>query len=276
MAGVNSFGFGGANAHVIIVEPPALPRAKHEDAWPERAWPVVLSARSEEALRGCAMKLATWLTERANLNGESPVLPDFTYTLGAQRNHHPHRLTLVTRSIPELIQELDAFAIKQEIVKARTSFTPRPEHPPRIAFVMSGQRTSMVGHGSRADAARAGFPPMIERCDAAMRGYTRFSLLDELGRSEETSEMHRTEIAQPAIFAMHVALAELWKSWGVQPAAVVGHSVSEIAAACVAGVFSLEEGARNRRLARAVHGRLRPRRRDDARRRPSARRKRAP
>ncbi|HEY5894949.1 MAG TPA: SDR family NAD(P)-dependent oxidoreductase [Chthoniobacterales bacterium] len=244
MAGVNSFGFGGANAHVILVEPPVLPQAKHADAWPERAWPVVLSGRSEEALRGCAMKLAAWLTERSDLNGDSPVLPDFTYTLGTRRNHHPHRLTLVIRSIPELIQELDAFAIKQESVKVRTSFTPRPEHSPRIAFVMSGQGPQWWGMGRELMQHEPVFRRVIERCDAAMRGYTLFSLLDELGRSEETSQLHRTEIAQPAIFAMQVALAELWKSWGVQPAAVVGHSVSEIAAACVAGVFSLEEGAR--------------------------------
>ena len=71
-----------------------------------------------------------------------------------------------------------------------------------------------------------------------------YSLLEELGRHETASQMHRTEIAQPAIFAMQVALVELWKSWGVQPAAVVGHSVGEIAAACVAGIFSLEEAAR--------------------------------
>ena len=69
-------------------------------------------------------------------------------------------------------------------------------------------------------------------------------MMEELGRTEEGSQMHRTEIAQPAIFAMQVALAELWKSWGVQPAAVVGHSVGEVAAACVAGVLSLEEAAR--------------------------------
>ncbi|HEY5778955.1 MAG TPA: SDR family NAD(P)-dependent oxidoreductase [Terrimicrobiaceae bacterium] len=190
------------------------------------------------------MKLAAWLTERSNLNGESPVLPDFTYMLGARRNHHPHRLTLVTRAVPELIQELDAFAIKQESVKVRTSFTPRPEHSPRIAFVMSGQGPQWWGMGRELIQHEPIFRQIIERCDAAMRGYARFSLLDELGRSEESSKMHRTEVAQPAIFAMQVALAELWKSWGVQPAAVVGHSVGEIAAACVAGVFSLEEGAR--------------------------------
>src|SRR6202040_2565918 len=84
----------------------------------------------------------------------------------------------------------------------------------------------------------------IERCDAAMRPWARFSLIEELGRNEEHTHMHRTEIAQPAIFAMQVALAKLWKSWGVQPAAVVGHSVGEVAAACVAGVLSLEEAAR--------------------------------
>jgi acyl transferase domain-containing protein len=108
---------------------------------------VVLSARSEEALRGTALKLAAWLAERSQLNGDSPLLPDVAYTLGARRNHHAHRLTLVTSSMSELIQELDAFAIKQNSVKARTSFTPRPEHAPRVAFVMSGQGPQWWGMG---------------------------------------------------------------------------------------------------------------------------------
>src|SRR4051812_20307803 len=88
LAGVNSFGFGGANAHVILAEPPHPPHVDHGHLWAERSWPVVLSARSEDALRGSAMKLASWLTERVNLNGDSPVLPDLTYTLGERRNHH--------------------------------------------------------------------------------------------------------------------------------------------------------------------------------------------
>ena len=83
----------------------------------------------------------------------------------------------------------------------------------------------------------------MERCDAAMRACG-FALLDELAQTEEASRISRTGVAQPAIFAMQVALAALWKSWGVQPAAIVGHSVGEIAAACVAGIFSVEEGAR--------------------------------
>jgi acyl transferase domain-containing protein/NADPH:quinone reductase-like Zn-dependent oxidoreductase/acyl carrier protein len=244
LAGVNSFGFGGANAHVILAEPPPLPHLDHREPWPERAWPITLSARSEDALRGCAMNLAAWLTERLNLNGDSPVLPDLVYTLGARRNHHPHRLTIVTQSISDLIQELDAFAIKQDSAKARASFTPRPESAPRIAFVMSGQGPQWWGMGRELMQHQPVFRRVIEQCDVAMRGIANFSLLEELSRSEETSQMQRTEIAQPAIFAMHVALAELWKSWGVHPAAVAGHSVSEIAAACIAGLFSLEQGAR--------------------------------
>src|SRR4051794_18432970 len=244
LAGVNSFGFGGANAHVILSEPPPVPHAEHSDVWLERGWPVMLSARSEDALRGYAMKLASWLNERADLNGESPVLPDLTYTLGDRRNHHQHRLTLVARSIPELIEELDAFAIKEDSVKVRTSFTPRPKSAPRVAFIMSGQGPQWWAMGRELMQHEPVFRRVIEQCDAALKGVAAFSLLEELGRSEETSQLHRTEIAQPAIFAMQVGLAELWKSWGVHPAAVVGHSVSEIAAACVAGLFSLEEGAR--------------------------------
>ena len=244
LVGVNSFGFGGANAHVILAEPPPPAHVEHGNLWPERPWPITLSARSEDALHGCAMSLAAWLTERLNLNGDSPVLPDLVFTLGARRNHHAHRLTLVAQSISDLIQELDAFAIKQDSVKVRTSFTPRPESAPRIAFVMSGQGPQWWGMGRELMQHEPVFRRVIEQCDAAMRGITNFSLLEELSRSEETSQMHRTEVGQPAIFAMQVALAELWKSWGVQPAAVAGHSVSEIAAACVAGLFSLEQGAR--------------------------------
>jgi acyl transferase domain-containing protein/NADPH:quinone reductase-like Zn-dependent oxidoreductase/SAM-dependent methyltransferase/acyl carrier protein len=245
LAGVNSFGFGGANAHVILAEPPSsLAHADHPEIWLDRGWPVMLSARSEDALRGYAMKLASWLTERVDLNGDSPMLPDLTYTLGERRNHHPHRLTLVARSIPELIQELDAFAIKEDSVKVRTSFTPRPENAPRVAFVMSGQGPQWSAMGRELMQHEPVFRDVIERCDAALKDVATFSLLEELGRSEETSQLHRTELAQPAIFAMQVGLAELWKSWGVHPSAMVGHSVSEIAAACVAGLFSLEEGAR--------------------------------
>ena len=244
MVGVNSFGFGGANAHIILEEAPQRPHHEHSESSTERAWPVTLSARSEDALRSSALQLAKWLDERAHANGDSPLLPDLVYSLGARRNHHPHRLSVVTSSMTELMQELDGFGVKQESPKVRTAFTPRPEHAPRVAFVMSGQGPQWWGMGRELMRQEPVFRATMERCAAAMKLWARFSLLEELGRSETTSQMHRTEIAQPSIFAMQVSLAELWKSWGIQPAAVVGHSVGEIAAACVAGVFSIEEGAR--------------------------------
>ena len=129
----------GSRRHVRTTE--------HSETPTERAWPIVLSARSEDALRGSALHLAQWLDERSHANGDSPLLPDLVYSLGARRNHHPYRLTIVTNSMTELVQELDGFGVKQESPKVRTAFTPRREAPPRIAFVMSGQGPQWYGMG---------------------------------------------------------------------------------------------------------------------------------
>jgi acyl transferase domain-containing protein/NADPH:quinone reductase-like Zn-dependent oxidoreductase/SAM-dependent methyltransferase/acyl carrier protein len=244
IAGVNSFGFGGANAHILLEEPPAHPPLEHAGTHTERAWPLVLSARSEKALRSSASRLRDWSDERSKANGNSPVLADLAYTLGARRNHHPYRLTLVARSMGEVVEELDGYLGDQKGSKVHMTFAPRPEQTLRLAFVMSGQGPQWWGMGGELMRYEPVFRQSIERCDAVMRPWARFSLLEELGRSEDASQMHRTEIAQPAIFAMQVALTDVWKSWGVRPAAIVGHSVGEVAAAYVAGIFSLEEAAR--------------------------------
>ena len=244
IAGVNSFGFGGANAHVILAEPPPHQPDTSLSVSDGRPWPVMLSARSEKSLQTSAANLSAWVKEHANANGSSPVLPDLIYTLGARRNHHPHRLTLVTSNWAELAEELDAFSKKEESPKIRAAFTPRREQSPRIGFIMSGQGPQWWGMGRDLMQNEPVFRETVERCDAALRPWASFSLLEELGRAEEMSKMSKTEIGQPSIFAMQVALAALWKSWGVQPSAIVGHSVGEIAAACVAGIFSIEEAAR--------------------------------
>ena len=244
LAGVNSFGFGGANAHVVLTSAPVRSHSELSLEEADRDWPLVLSARSEAALRNGAARLGAWIDEHMKSNGHAPLLPDVAYTLGARRNHHPHRLTLVARTPAEAIQELQDFGGGEAGQNLRTSFSPRRERPARIGFVMSGQGPQWWGMGRELIRHEPVFRRMIEACDAAMRPWTRFSLLEELAREESASQMHRTEIAQPAIFALQVALAALWKSWGVVPAAVVGHSVGEIAAACVAGVLSLEEAAR--------------------------------
>ncbi len=244
IGGVNSFGFGGANAHVVLAAPPSHWRKSTPIVPGDRPWPIMLSARSEKSLRLSTANLSNWIKQHANANGNSPVLPDLTYTLGARRNHHPHRFTVVASHWAELTEALDAFANSDETAKGRASFAARREQPPRIGFVMSGQGPQWWGMGRELMEHEPVFREAIERCDAALRPWTRFSLLEELGRTEETSQIHRTEIGQPAIFAMQIALSALWKSWGVEATAIVGHSVGEIAAACIAGIFSLEECAR--------------------------------
>ncbi len=249
MAGVNSFGFGGANAHIILAEVPEMvsPQAETsttgEISCAERAWPIMISARSEAALQLSASQLGHWIEHHSMRNGSSPLLEDLTYSLGARRNHHSHRLTITSRSMAEVSQEFVAFSKGEPLTKARVSFTPRREHAARVGFVMSGQGTQAPGMGMELMTQEPVFRKMIEDCEEAMRPYARFSLIEELSRPEETSQMHRTEISQPAIFAIQMGLAALWKSWGVEPAAVVGHSVGEIAAACVAGILTLEEAA---------------------------------
>jgi acyl transferase domain-containing protein/NADPH:quinone reductase-like Zn-dependent oxidoreductase/acyl carrier protein/SAM-dependent methyltransferase len=244
IAGVNSFGFGGANAHVILAEPPAGAPEVNENFQSNRSWPVVISARSEEALKASAARLGDWIEAHDLGNGISPVLPKLTYMLGARRNHHAHRLTVIASSSTELTEELREFAAGSTAGKGRASFTPRPEFAPRIGFVMSGQGPQWWAMGRELMRNEPVFREVMEACEAAMRPYASFSLLEELNREEADSRIQLTEIAQPAIFAMQLGLVALWKSLGVEPAAVVGHSVGEVAAACVAGILTLEEAAR--------------------------------
>ncbi|MDP1588567.1 MAG: type I polyketide synthase, partial [Prosthecobacter sp.] len=243
-AGINSFGFGGSNAHVILSEAPKLAPRAHVSPDTSRAWPLTLSARSEEALRASAWQLSVWLDDHSKLNGSSPLLPDLTYMLGARRNHHSHRLALTARTLGEMVQELSAFSTGQPSPRMRTAFTPRREQAARVVFVMSGQGPQWQGMGRELMQHEPVFKHMIEACDKAMRPWAKFSLMDELNRPEAETKMQRTEISQPAIFAMQMALAALWQSWGIQPAAVVGHSVGEIAAACIACILTLDQAAK--------------------------------
>lgn len=243
VAGVNSFGFGGANAHVIVGEPPSRPgEASGIGPSEPRAWPVVLSARSEESLKASAANLAAWL--RGQDAGAGDVLPALVHTLGARRNHHAHRLTAPVSSSEELAALLEGFTAGEPNPGLVTSFTPQPEHPLRVGFVMSGQGPQWWGMGRELMRTEPVFRQAMEECAAAMAPHARFSLLEELARDEETTRLAETEIGQPAIFAMQVALARLWESWGVTPSAITGHSVGEIAAVCVAGILPLGEAAR--------------------------------
>ncbi len=242
LAGVNAFGFGGTNAHVIVQEAPrAMVREGEAPAEPagSRAWLVPLSARSPEALQATAASWAEFLAQ----GPEDVALRDLAGNAALRRTHHDHRLALVAHTKQELARQLREFADGRPGTGAVTGRA-AADRRPRLAFVCSGQGPQWWAMGRQLLHEEPVFRTVIERCDAIVRQLGEWSLLAELTADESRSRMDITAIAQPCLFALQVALAELWASWGVRPEAVVGHSVGEVAAAYLAGIFDLEDAVR--------------------------------
>jgi thioester reductase-like protein len=234
VAGVNSFGFGGANAHVILAEAPAVTESAAPDQPP---YLLTLSAKSPQTLQALAESYQAFL-------GSTPAsLLDICRTASVRRTHHPYRLGVTGSSVGELKQRLQAHLAEQKPPGVAAGHV-MPGQRPRLAFVFSGQGTQWWGMGRELIKREPVFRDVIERCEHVIQTLGGWSLLDELGREEVDSRMHITAIAQPALFAIQAGLTALWRSWGIVPEAVVGHSVGEIAAAHAAGVMELEEAAR--------------------------------
>jgi len=233
-AGVSSFGFGGTNAHLVLREaPPPAPPPPH-GAGPDRAHVLPISARSPEALDALAREYGDLLA------GSPPPLADLCFTAALRRTHFEHRLAVVGGSARELAGSLAAH-LAGEAPPGVVRGDADPDTRRRLTFVFSGQGSQWPGMGRALLATEPVFRTMIESCDALLRPLSGWSLVDELTAPEERSRLHETEVTQPAIFAVQVALAALWRSWGIVPAAVVGHSAGEVAAAHVAGVLDLED-----------------------------------
>ncbi len=231
MAGVSSFGFGGTNAHVVLEEAPQM-KPVPPDA-DDAIFLLPLSAHTPHTLRALAEAYA------AHLPGSPARLSDIAYTTTLHRTHQDYRLAVVGRTRDELAERLAALA--------RGIWQPVPAEQgqkPGLVFVFSGQGPQWWAMGRQLMAAELVFRESVERCDVLLREYTGWSLVAELARDETDTRLAETEVAQPAIFALQVALTDLWRSWGVEPGAVVGHSIGEVAAAYAAGVLSLEQAIR--------------------------------
>lgn len=244
LAGINSFGFGGSNAHAILEAAPApKPRRNGASHKPVRKSLLLpLSARSPESLRAMVKNYQALLSHAAAANGSGPDLYSICRASAVRRTHHSHRLCAVADSREELVETLGAFLSGE----SRPGLTAgqAPAEPAQPVFVFSGQGPQWWGMGRELLREEPVFRETLQECDRLFREFGDWSLLEELGRSESETRLEHTAIAQPAIFAVQVALAALWQSWGVQPAAVAGHSVGEVAAAHVAGILTLREAAR--------------------------------
>jgi acyl transferase domain-containing protein/acyl carrier protein len=245
IAGVNSFGFGGANAHVVLASAPRdgaapagpAPRADAEEVL------LPLSAHSREAVLDLARAYRRHLAPDGA--GREVAVGDIAYTASLRRWHHAHRLAVVGGSHAVLAERLDGvLAAAQGSAAGERIAGGRP----RVVFVFSGQGPQWWAMGRELLDREAVFRDAIVECDRLLRACAGpaavRSLLDELRASEADSHMHEIAVAQWAIFAVQVGLAALWRSWGVVPEAVVGHSLGEIAAAHAAGVLTREDAAR--------------------------------
>ncbi len=228
-AGVSSFGWSGTNAHVILeAAPPAAPLASPRP--PARThYLLPVSARDPKALRALARSLQELFTS------DQSAAPDAVcYTASVHRSHHDYRLAVVGQSRAELAQQLAA-ALASEGSIGQKPVT----RLPGLVFVCPGQGSQWLGMGRQLFAQVPAFRDVIERCDQAMKPLVAWSLIEQLTALE--TRLSDIDVIQPALCAIEIALAAAWRAWGVEPDAVVGHSMGEVAAACIAGALTLDE-----------------------------------
>ncbi|HJY49934.1 MAG TPA: type I polyketide synthase, partial [Stellaceae bacterium] len=237
--GVNSFGFGGTNAHVIVRNPEPLgsSAARGEAATESREIrPLLLSAHDAEALKSLALRYAELLRSPG-----APPLPALCRSAATRRTHHQHRLAAFGRTHEELAARLEAYAAGDSpplLAQGHVGTAPA-----RLALVFSGNGAQWRGMGRDllTDPFIAG---CIERVDAALLPLVGWSVTGVLQSAEPADLFDRTEIAQPALFAVQVAILQWLEAHGIEADAVLGHSVGEVSAAYGAGILSLAEACR--------------------------------
>ncbi|MCI0729577.1 MAG: SDR family NAD(P)-dependent oxidoreductase [Chloroflexi bacterium] len=238
IAGVSSFGIGGSNAHVVVAAPPEAGAAR-EDGSLTPPYLVPISARRPEALQELAQSYHELVS-----GDQAPELADLGDTASTRRSHLEQRLACVAHSREELAGQLTAFLEGNPQPGLSSGVKPPAGHQPKLAFIFSGQGSHWSGMGRELLLRAPVFRATLEQCDHLLRRHVEWSLLEILQDGEGESRLNETDVAQPAILAIQVALAALWRAWGIIPDVVAGQSLGEIAAAHVAGALSLEDAIR--------------------------------
>ncbi len=239
IAGVSSFGFTGTNAHVILEEAPAaapVPVDSPGEARDDRFMVLPVSARTPSALAQTAANYRDWLSEHPEAS-----LAEVCLTAGTARAHFEHRAACVVSSVDSARELLDALADDRPapgLVRGERG------DAPKTAWLFPGQGSQYVGMARELFETEPVFAETMTRVAGAVADVLGAPLLDVIFAADDPATLQQTRHAQPAIFAVEMGLARLWQSWGLEPDVLLGHSVGQYAAACVAGVFSLEDGAR--------------------------------
>ncbi|WP_082129469.1 type I polyketide synthase [Mycobacterium haemophilum] len=237
-AAVSSFGISGTNAHLIIEQAPADSSSATEsiavEPTPAAAW--VLSGRSSAALVNQAQRLLAWVGADEGLSAI-----DVGWSLATTRSVFEHRAVLVGADRGQLLAGLAGLAASQPGVGAVVG---RARSVGKTVYVFPGQGSQWVGMGAQLLNTSTVFADHMIRCDKALGEYVEWSLIDVIHGAAGAPGLDRVDVVQPTLWAVMVSLAELWRSVGVVPDAVIGHSQGEIAAAYVAGALTLEDAAR--------------------------------
>ncbi len=238
-AGVSAFGFGGTNAHIILEEAPKTMPVDEQrgESIAQKPFILPLSAKTESALLDLARSISRFT--QTQLPETDNALYDLLYTSALKRTHLDQRLAVIAENREELIRNLQDFTEGKEN-KALVHGALNPNLHFKIAFVFSGQGPQWFAMGRELYQNEPVFKATIDRISLMLSEYTDWTLSEELLADESQSRLDETAIAQPALFAIQVALVALWRSWGILPDAVVGHSVGEVAAAHVSGILSLD------------------------------------
>ncbi len=237
IGGVSSFGFSGTNAHIVVEE--ASAEAPRPPLAARRPCLCVLSALDESALAAHARRQADALAGRPD-----DELADICFTLSAGRAHFAQRAAIVVNSVDELRAAFAALAAGTSAPGLRTERVARRD-PPRFAFLFTGQGAQYAGMARGLYENSPVFRAALDRCAAGLAPHLEKPLLEVLFPADGASTpLDDTAYTQPALFAVEYALVKMWAAWGVAPEIVLGHSVGEVVAACVAGVFELDDALR--------------------------------